>query len=454
MRYRPYQIEDAKFLAGLKSGACFNEQRTGKTPTALGVVRLKGFTKILIICPASAMFAWKAEYEAWLGKPCLVVYGTVEKKHKIVEQWTDGLVVSYDTFKYTSTREGFIKDILREHPEMVIVDEIHRIAGLNTAVARSIFYLAYRIEHKLALTGTPAPAHAQNIWSIMHFLFPRKYRGYWSFVEEYFVYEEQLLRSGDVHKNIQGVKYSKEQELAKLLDTFSTMRKRRDIMQWLPEKDPPTIIKLPLTAKQEKYLEELQQYFEISESSVVTKGILDRLIRYRQICLAPELLGLKGDSPKIDWIKQYIKDYPERQIIIFSSFTQFLKLLQEKLSTGQLIIGETPLKKRAEYCKQFQAGTIKILLINIQAGKEALTLDAATRTIFTDKYPPIGDIEQAEARFVATTIDKKDKPTEIIELMMENSYDAEIYDLLRQRKTEVDIINNYNKYLGGRPCQE
>ena len=32
---RPYQIEDVKFLSARKNCACFNEQRTGKTPTAL-----------------------------------------------------------------------------------------------------------------------------------------------------------------------------------------------------------------------------------------------------------------------------------------------------------------------------------------------------------------------------------------------------------------------------------
>lgn len=34
-KLRSYQIEDAQFLAQLDACACFNEQRTGKTPTAL-----------------------------------------------------------------------------------------------------------------------------------------------------------------------------------------------------------------------------------------------------------------------------------------------------------------------------------------------------------------------------------------------------------------------------------
>lgn len=98
---------------------------------------------------------------------------------------------------------------------------------------------------------------------------------------------------------------------------------------------------------------------------------------------------------------------------------------------------------------EFQSGRCNLLLINIDAGKEGLTLDRAEVTIFTDKYPPIGDIEQAEDRFIATSEDKADKPHTIIELCMKGTYDEQLYDLLKKRKSETDVINDFKKYLGG-----
>ncbi|NCB02683.1 MAG: hypothetical protein EOM67_11030, partial [Spirochaetia bacterium] len=243
-----------------------------------------------------------------------------------------------------------------------------------------------------------------------------------------------------------GIKEECKEKFASILAEFSTVRKRKDVMPWLPEKDYCPI-RLQLTPKQKNYLQQLETWFEIEGTDIVTTGILDRLIRYRQICLAPELLGLKGGSPKTDYILQYIQDYPDESIIIFSSFTQYIKILQKKIPTARMIIGETPIPKRAEYCKAFQEGKIKILLINIQAGKEALTLDKATTTIFTDKFPPIGDITQAEDRFVATRPDIADKEHKIVELMMANSYDEMIYDLLAKRYSETDVINNYKNYI-------
>jgi SNF2 family DNA or RNA helicase len=218
-------------------------------------------------------------------------------------------------------------------------------------------------------------------------------------------------------------------------------------MPWLPDKDYQQI-KLPATTAQLKYLNELQQYF--TTEGIQVQGILDRLIRYRQICLHPGLLNLKGNSPKLDWLKTYLDNNPDKPVIVFSKFTSFLKILDtELLEKKGLIIGDTPIEKRNQLKLDFQCGKINLLLINTDAGKEALTLDRAEVAIFTDKYPPIGDILQAEDRFIATTEDKKDKPHTIIELMIKDTYDEQLYKLIEQRKSSVDIINDYKKYLKG-----
>ena len=221
-------------------------------------------------------------------------------------------------------------------------------------------------------------------------------------------------------------------------------------MQWLPEKDRQQI-KLEPTDNQQKYLEELTKYFEIAQANVVTKTLLDRLIRVRQVCLDPAILGLpKGDSPKTDWIKQYLQDYSDISTIIFSKSTRYLLRLQTDLNKPEeigLIIGATPIEKRNQIKKDFQNGKLKVLLINIDAGKEGLTLDKAETIIFTDKFPPVGDIAQAEDRFIATTEDKANKQHLIIELMMKGTYDEQLYQLIQKRFSETDVINDFKKYI-------
>ena len=444
MKLRPYQEEDASFLSNLQTGGCFNEQRTGKTPTILEVIRKKHFNKVLIICPSSAIPQWTAEYNAWLHLPCTAVLGTPTQKQTAFNNWQHGCVISYDTLKITKNHDGFVTQVLNANPDAVIIDEAHRIKNPKSANAKAIFKLI-KIPNRYALTATPAHGKPEEIFSILHFLKPNKYNSYWGFIHDYFKTRRVYLGS-KTFQEIVGFQVNMEKTLQKELNTFSTLRKRKDVMSWLPDKDYQQIYLEP-TKEQIRYLTDLKQHFETEH--IITQTVLDRLIRYRQICLAPALLDLKGKSPKTQWIKEFLTDNPEKSVIIFSKFTSYLKLLQKDLQSDQVgcIIGATPVPKRAELCKAFQNKNKRILLINIDAGKEALTLDQAEVTIFTDKYPPYGDIAQAEDRFVATTQNKKDKEHTIYELILKGTYDETLYELVKQRASSVDVINNYKKYL-------
>lgn len=454
---RPYQVEDMEKLKTKKAMGCFNEQRTGKTPTSLVTLDSEGYKKILIVTVPSAVLQWKDEFEKWTERPCIAVYGTKQKREEQIKQWTDGLVISYDalkeikpkvkdktTMETTKGRKGHIEEILDADPEAVIIDEAHKIKNPSASVTKTIFKLK-GIERKLALTGTPAPNKPYEIYSILHFLYPNIFKTYWTFINNYFQ-TRKVNMAGHSFVDIGDFKSGMKHKLQMQLSFISTNRKRIDVMPWLPKKDYQQI-KLEPTKEQKKYLSELGKYFETEH--VIVEGVLDRLIRERQICLAPELIGLKGKSPKIDWIKQYIKDYPEKPMIIFSKFTSFLKILEKELQGENFysIIGSTLTERRNEYKKAFQNGQTNILLIQLDVGKEALTLDRAETIIFCDKYPPASDISQAEDRFIATTKEKADKPHTIIELMMKDTYDEQLYELVRLRKTDTDIINDYKKYI-------
>ena len=449
MQLRNYQIKDAEFLAKMPSSACFNEQRTGKTPTALEIIKIRKLTneKVLIITTASSLYQWAKEYNTWLNKPCIVCEGTLTKKKKLVSEWTNGLVISIDSFKETARSDGLVNEILKQEPKQIILDEAHKIKNPKSANARALFKTA-KVPYKLALTGTPAPGKTYDIYSILKFLFPCEFRSFWKFIDYYYeiidevVYVNGTRREFKSHENF---KKGKEKELQELLSSFSTQRKRKEVMPWLPEKYYEQI-KLELTPTQKKYLDELSKTFKINE--IETTGTLDKLVRERQICLDPALLNLKGTSPKTEYIKQYIKDNPEEKILIFSKFTSYLIRLSKELNTTwAMIVGATSTKNRNQFIEDFQNNKFQVFLLNIDAAKEAITLDNADTTIFTDKYPPIGSIEQAEDRFIASTKEKANKTHKIIEIMMKDTFDEQLYSLLEQRKSETDIINNYKKYL-------
>lgn len=448
---RPYQIEDVEFLIQHDATACFNEQRTGKTPTALATIVKRGLIneRVLIITTNSAIFQWCEEWTTWLHSPCPPCVGTTKKKKQIINEWTNGLVVSIDSFKSTARSEGLVNELLKLKPKLVILDEAHKIKNPTSAAAKAVFKTK-SVPYRLALTGTPAPGKAHDIYSILHWLYPDLYTSKYKFMNEYFIpIPQQIFVKGRLQQFTEYLDFKPEAKirLQSFLSQIATQRKRKDVMPWLPDKDYQQI-KIPATTQQKRYLEELFTKFHTED--LLVKGVLDRLIRYRQICLDPGLLGLPGTSPKTEYIMDYLSDNPETPVLIFSAFTEYLfRLFDEikgKYGVG-MIVGEVSPQGREMYRKDFQDGKYNVLLINIAAGKEALTLDRAETIIFTDKYPPIGDILQAEDRFVATTESKADKPHTIIELMITDSFDEDIYTMLSDRKVETDIINNFKKQL-------
>jgi hypothetical protein len=76
-----------------------------------------------------------------------------------------------------------------------------------------------------------------------------------------------------------------------------------------------------------------------------------------------------------------------------------------------------------------------------------LTLDRAEDIIFIDQFPPAADIQQAEDRFIATTEERSHKGHTIFRLMLEGTYDMQLYKLVESNAASIDVINDYIKYI-------
>jgi SNF2 family DNA or RNA helicase len=323
--------------------------------------------------------------------------------------------------------------------DAVIVDEGHFLNSYQSQQSKAVYRIGKKADKRIVLTGTPVRNKGEEIYGLLHFLYPQKFPSFWQFTERYF----NLWEAPWGVKETRG--YKRQEELQEILDITSVQRKRSDVMKFIPPKQYQTI-EVEMSAKQKKVYDDMFNTFIVQqdgETLADASSVLAQLTRLRQIALDPDLLNIKAPSAKESFLLEWLEDNPNEQVIIFSNFSSYLKKLQQKLLTNaRMIIGETPKEKRQEYVQRFQDGKLKIILANIEAAGVGLTLDAASVVIFLDRHyaPPMN--QQAEDRIVPTTENSNQNCT-IIDVVCKNSIDEHINDLLSKKKNIIEVINNY-----------
>jgi SNF2 family DNA or RNA helicase len=434
-RLREYQNSDVDYLKELPCAGVFNEPRTGKTPTMISLIKHIKPNRTIIVTPASLVYNWQREFEKWYPKANVaVVAGDKAKRRAIYNRHNrvpfSVLVVSKDTLK------NDIND-LQQKFDVVIVDEAHYLRNYKTAQSKAVFRL--KADRRYALTGTPTVKHAADIFGVLHFLYPTKFPSYWQFAERYFQVGENYMG----HSEVGNARLNRVEELQSMTGVLSVSRKRKDIMQWLPDKQYTTFY-CKMSDKQNNLYKDMLKYFVASDdkSELDASTVLAQLTRLRQLCLDPSLVGFDCPSGKTEALVEYVSDINE-PVIIMSMFSSYLDKLENIFSKTRKVAKITGIinsKEKQQIAEKFQRGEIDVLLCNIISAGTGFTLDRAETIIFTDKAWNPADNEQAEDRITPTTEHNVHKH-HIVSFVCKETVDERINTLLEEKKSITDLIN-------------
>jgi SNF2 family DNA or RNA helicase len=151
---------------------------------------------------------------------------------------------------------------------------------------------------------------------------------------------------------------------------------------------------------------------------------------------------LAEPSSKLDAVMQLLKDN-DGQVVIFSQFSQVIKLLQTRLEqahiTHGIFIGATPTDDRARIIEEFQAGKLRVFAGTIGAGGVGITLTAASTVIFIDRSWSPSNNRQAEDRL--HRIGQKNA-VQVIDIISSGTIDS-------KRQEEIDLKWSWIKKLLG-----
>ncbi len=442
---RGYQQFGHKWLRTLETcgfgGILADEMGLGKTLQMISVLlaaKEEGKTTgtSLIVCPASLVFNWTAEFEKFTPQitVCPVV-GTLKEREKLIQNYQeyDVLVTSYDLIKRDTANYEDCEFAFE------VLDEAQYIKNHNTAASKSVKLI--HAKHKFALTGTPIENRLSELWSIFDFLMPGFLYGYETFKKEF---ETPIVKKSDE---------AASKQLRRMTSPFILRRLKHDLLRDLPDKMEEDYI-VHLESEQQhiydaKVLELRQMLEETGDEGYQSNKlkILAFLTQIRQVCCDPSLIyeNYTGKSAKKEACMEIVNRAieGEHRVLIFSQFTSMLAILEKALTEQDIqffkITGETPKKKRLELVESFNNGKTPVFLISLKAGGTGLNLTGADIVIHYDPWWNVAAQNQATDR--AHRIGQT-KTVTVYKMIAQNTIEEKIQQMQKKKLDLADSVLN------------
>lgn len=437
---RDYQrsgVEWLNFIDSLSLGGCLaDEMGLGKTVQILchlEVLRQKGRTKHLIIVPKSLIHNWKKEAAKFCPEMKTVVYnGAKSQRVKLLEEDFDIMFCTYGI-----TRNDY--EILKEtYFDTIILDEAQHIKNESSLVSKSVLLL--NSKSRFIVTGTPVENSLSELFTLFRFLSPK-------------VFNQSKISK----ENLTDGNESVVENILKGLRPLILRRLKKDVLKDLPEKNE-SILPVELSPDQNKIYNELKEHYRTKLMDKVQKvgikkskvHILEALLRLRQAACHPGLINpiyKDSESAKLEILIEKLKVISKsgEKALVFSQFTQFLKIVQNRLDQEGIdfsyLDGQT--RDREGVIDEFKSREEKsAFLISLKAGGYGLNLTEAKYCFLLDPWWNPAVEGQAIDR-----IHRIGQKSEVyaIKLLSENTVEEKIVEMQKRKKQLVDNLFFSNK---------
>lgn len=451
----PYQERAVKFLQHRDGRAgLWMEMGTGKTRVALTYAEREHFHRVLIVCPISVSSVWEQEIVK-LGLDVLVrnlTSASIVQRTEMLNFYREQQAVEHRPLYIIVNYESFWRMPLREQlqkwrPDLVILDEAHRIKGRSTRQSKFAHSLTAIVQARVALSGTPVTNGLQDLYSIYRFIDPLV------FGTRYADFESRYVKKGGF-QGYQIVGYYNEEEIAqKVRDTAFQISKAEALD--LPERTD-TVIPVKLSAKtRAKYMEVKKNAIAEIEGEdengipkrgvVLARIVLTTILRLQQITNGfvttdtGETVIMSDE--KLSICKELTSDAVEEghQVVIFCRFLKDIARLSDAIPESATIHGSVPQPERARRLKAFQEGNIKVLICQIQVASLGIDLTASDIGIFYSTGFSLADFLQSRDRLHRHGQTKK---VTYYHLLGERTVDHQVYEALQSKQQIASKVVN------------
>lgn len=427
-----HQTRAFGFCSMLDESALFMDMGTGKTMVAIALAihrsgqQEKAF-RVLVICPKAVKPVWPREFDKHSGAHHSI---GIDCEPVVVPGHIQVWVTNYDRVKREQRR------LQKWKPDMIILDESHRIK--NRKAARTKAVMALRSRFRLALSGSPFAKCISEVWSQVNFLKKDIFGSYSDFKDRY-------LRMGG-YMNYKVVGYLNEDEFADKLHSIAFRVTKDECLDLPPLTYQRMYIESTPEVKRIYQAMDLNYFFEQDGEEVSVDREATKQMKLRQI--VGGVVKSDGDALvkvsdlKANALEEFLEDREGKKTVLYFSFTheiEIAKRICKKLGLGFLILqGSTPEKDRNVFEDRFQEDpSINVALIQIATGAEGMTLTAADVVGFYS--PTFSYIGYCQGR---DRINRKgqENPMTIIFFIMTGTVDERVVDVLESNRQLTDTF--------------
>lgn len=399
-------------------------------------IRKDGKHRFYIINPESVFYPAGRKRKCWdcggtgfpLGEP------GPERCHKCIGGWI-------------KDDKPFPTPLALYNWDCVIWDESTRLANPKTQTNQVAQVVFKDTPNKAILSGEYVPENVTQVFEQMRFLYGSfmGHRKYWPWINENFNEAGYDLIP----------KKGKMQEIREAVAARAIILSRKDA--GVAESWEMDLQQVDLPQKIRKAYDLAERHMELPDDTETKHAVsaYTWLLRITGGC-DPRHAELRHGA-KLDLLEEICKrDYPKDPLVVLFRFNDELQSAYELLTKKKVkvakITGATPLPKRIKRVERFQAGKLRVLLLQIKVARFGLNLSAADTMIRYSVTSSYEDISQSRDRIVDPM---KKRPLMVIDIVARDTVDEDILEAVGDKKAVARrfmarVIENTKKRRRGK----
>ena len=320
-----YQAKNVQRLVQGKRMLLCDEPGLGKTLQILTAINELKSRKTLIVAPKIATGVFKYECKKWYNWDSIVYSGTPKQRAALRDEFDSGkcniLITNY----------ALLSEIKMYYPQWttIICDEVHLGGLLNKKTQKFKTLKSMICENLFLMTATPIRSGPQDMWSLLHLLYPKVYNSYWQWVNKHCVVIDGIFGKEIQPKPKNPVKFKE------MLNKHMVRNLKKDVLKQLPSKTRQ-VLPIEMTAKQKKAYNDVlhEMILETDDDVIITTGVLAQLLRLRQILACPKMIGIDDYGAAINALIEHyipIEFDNNNSVVIATPFRQAIPYIKEAI---------------------------------------------------------------------------------------------------------------------------